>query len=554
MGKKVLETMCLLTFLLIMSLGPSGITNAQNIKRPEYVPGEIMVKFKPEVKKRDVILLKKKFNLATIKIFKKIAIHHLRIPKYLTVKKATEWLRRNTLVQYAEPNYIRYLDAVPNDPRINELWGLNNTAQTGGTPGADIDALKAWDITTGSPDVVVAVIDSGIDLDHEDLAANLWTNFEEISGNGVDDDGNGYIDDVNGWDFRDNDNDPTGTGGACVGHGTHVAGTIGAVGNNGEGVVGVNWRVTIMPLRVFGPSLGIFCSATDADLIEAIEYYTDFGIRVSNNSWGGNSRNQAMEEAIRASQSVFVAAAGNGGIDGIGDNNNARPFYPSSYNLDNIIAVAATDHNDLKSRFSNFGSPSVDLGAPGENIFSTLLNDKYGTLSGTSMATPHVAGAIALLLADDPGLTNMEIKWRILKGTDPIGLRVFTGGRLNVYNSLMLISEVEINLIPMSPTIINPGNSSDYEVIVSNSGVAPKSVTAMVYARIPNGTEITLEGPLSLTLAPEESLNGTFTAAVPAYAPLGFYKVVGRIWTSGFADFDEDEEIYEVVPALSTSD
>ena len=438
---------------------------------------------------------------------------------------------------------------MPNDPSFAELWGLDNTGQTGGTPDADIDAPGAWDIITGSSDGIVAVIDSGMDLDHEDLAANLWTNEAEFNGlPGIDDDGNGYVDDIHGWDFRNNDNDTTDSSAICAGHGTHVAGTIGAVGDNGVGVVGVNWGVKIMPLRSFGPFQGIFCAGNDDDIIEAILYYTDFGIRVSNNSYGGSPRNPAMEDAIRASHSVFVAAAGNGGNDGIGDNNNTTPHFPSSYNLDNIIAVAATDHNDQKARFSNFGSRSVDLAAPGEDILSTLVNDKYGFLSGTSMATPHVTGAAALLLADDPGLTNLEIKWRLLKGTDPIGIKVFTGGRLNVYNSLMLTSEVEIDIMPMSPTILNPGDSVNYEVTVANLGTVAKSATAMVYARMPDGTETTLQGPLSLDLAPGGSLNESFAEAVPTDAPLGVYRIVGRIWSSDFDDFDEDEEIYELIP------
>ena len=544
MGNKMLWKIGLTPLILTLIMVFTSMASGQNIEKPEYVPGELLVKFKPEVNETDIASLKADLGLEAIKILEKIAVHYLKLHKDTAIKKTVDLLRKSPLVEYAEPNYIRYLDTtIPNDPKLWGLLGLNNTGQTGGTPDADIDAPEAWDITTGDHAVVVAVIDSGMDLDHEDLAANLWINSGEIPGNGIDDDENGYIDDVNGWDFRDNDNDPTGTGRPCGGHGTHVAGTIGAKGDNGIGVVGVNWNVTIMPLRVLGPFLKIFCAANDADIIEAILYYTDFNVRVSNNSYGGGPKNAAMENAIRASHSVFAAAAGNSG-----QNTDVNPHYPSSYILDNIVSVAATDHNDQMAGFSNFGSQSVDLAAPGVNILSTVLNDGYGLLSGTSMASPHVAGAAAQLLADDPGLTNMEIKWRLLKGTDFLGLQVFTRGRLNVNNSLMLESEVVIDLIPAGPTGIQAGNTVDYNVTVRNDGASSKSVNYMVYARIPNGTEVTLQGPFSVNLNPSQSLTQSYNNTVPLSAPTGTYRVLARAWNSGFGDFDEDKENYNVVP------
>lgn len=527
----------ILFFMSFIALN-SGVF-AQDIEIPEYVPGELLVKFKPETDKSAITSLKADFKLETIKRFKRIAVHHLKLPENVAVKKMIDMLKKSPLVEYSEPNYIRYLNTVPNDPRSSELWGMHNEGQTGGTVDADIDAPEAWDISTGNSNVVVAVIDSGMDLNHEDLAANLWTNPGEIPGNGVDDDGNGYIDDVHGWDFRDNDNNPSGTGGACVGHGTHTAGTIGAVGNNGIGVVGVNWDVTIMPLRALGPFLGIFCSGNDADFISAIEYYTDFGVRVSNNSYGGGAFSSAMQNAIRASQSVFVAAAGNEN-----SNNDTRPSYPASYPLDNIVSVAATDHNDIRASFSNFGIQSVDLGAPGDDILSTLLNDSYGLLSGTSMASPHVAGAAGLLLGYDPDLTNMEIIWRLLKGTDPIGLQVQTGGRLNVFNSLKLISDITIDVANLGSTLINPGDNIDYQVSINGSGT-PITINAMIYARLPNGTEITLKGPGTFDL-PIGGVILNFTTTVPGGAPAGDYDIIGRVWTSGDQDFDEDNVVYTV--------
>ncbi len=535
--------------VLTALLGLQGFADGQTQGRPEFVPGEVLVKFKPEVTANIIANLKTQHGLDTIKVFRRTRIHHLRILSRLSVQEVITRLRQSPAVEYAEPNYFRYLNATPNDPRYPELWGLNNTGQTGGTPGADIRAPLAWEITTGSLSVVVADIDSGIDLTHEDLAANLWTNPGEIPDNGIDDDGNGFIDDVHGWDFRNGDNDPTDTSPLCSGHGTHTAGTIGAVGNNGIGVVGINWQVKLMPLRVFG---GIFCSGTDSNIIAAIEYYTDFGVRISNNSYGGGAFNQAVMDAIRASHSLFVAAAGNGGVDGIGDNNDVLPQYPANYGLHNIISVAATDHNDLLASFSNFGATSVDLGAPGVNILSTLPGDAYGFLSGTSMATPHVAGVAALLLAQDPGLTNIEIVWRILKGVDPVGIPVLTGGRLNAANALQLKSKVTVTVTPLGPTTVHPGDASSYQVTYTNSSPAPQTVTSLVLLRIQDGREVILQAPATFSLAGGETTSQTFAGTIPSPAPpalFGTNRLVGRVFTPGtFESFDEDEVIYQLVP------
>ena len=401
----------------------------------EHVKGELLVKFYSDAYDSEVALVIKALNGRIIKKFRIVGnLLHIQLPENLTVINAISLLKRNTVVEYAEPNYIRYATTVPNDPGFSYLWGLNNTGQTGGTVDADIDAPRAWDITTGSTNNVIAVIDTGVDMTHEDLSTNIWTNPGEIPGNGIDDDHNGYIDDVHGWDFYNNDNDPSDTN-RCK-HGTHVSGTIGAIGNNGKGVTGVNWDVKIMPLRFLG---GFLCSGSDANAIKAIEYATEKGVRISNNSWGGGGYNRALEDAIRNSEMIFVAAAGNGGRDGIGDNNDgANPEYPASYPLDNIISVAATDHNDLRASFSNYGLASVDLAAPGVKIASTIPGNKYAYFDGTSMATPHVSGVVGLLLSQNPVLENWQAIWKILQGVDKKGLPVLSGGRLNAYNSLIL--------------------------------------------------------------------------------------------------------------------
>jgi len=546
MLKKILCAMSLISLVVYTVIALSGSAIAQTPEGAEYVQGEFLVKFKPDVKKEAVVSLKSEFGLEAIKILKRTGIHHLKIGSNLTVQEMIEQLRCCPFVEYAEPNYIRYLDHTPNDPDYSQMWGLDNTGQTGGTPDADIDAPEAWDIQTGSSSVVVAVIDSGIDLTHEDLAANLWTNSGEIPDNGIDDDGNGYIDDVHGWDFRSNDNDPSDTSSACAGHGTHVAGIIGAVGDNGLGIVGVNWDVRIMPLRCSGTSWGIFCAANDSDIIEAIEYYTDFGVQVSNNSYGGGPFSQAMEEVIRASHSVFVAAAGNDGT-----NNDTSPHYPSNCNLDNIIVVAAIDHNDQMASFSNFGGKSVDLGAPGDGILSTLPGNNYDIYSGTSMAAPHVTGAAALLLAKDSTLTNMEVKWRLLKGTDPTGLLVLTGGRLNVSNALLLEPEITMDIVPLGPTNIHPGESFSYEFTATNLSADPKTVEVTTFARHPDGSESSIVGPITIILSGNESISQSFDYTVPTGVPskyFGINRLIGRVWTYALEDLDEDEELYSLIP------
>ena len=303
-------------------------------------------------------------------------------------------------------------------------------------------AAEAWKAGhIGSDGVYVAVIDEGIDRKHRDLSANIWTNpFETLDG--ADNDGNGYVDDIRGWDFANDDNtiyDPKSSSDTSTdAHGTHVAGTIGASGGNGTGVVGVNWNVTIIPAKFLGSDGG-----TTWDAIQAIDYVTDLKLRhglnivATNNSWGGSGYSQALYDAIEDANDagiLFVAAAGNGGSDGIGDNNDSTPNYPASYASTNIIAVAAINKNGGKPSFSNYGATSVDLGAPGAGIYSTTPRNTYRSYSGTSMATPHVTGAVALYASTHPGASASEIRDAIFSSTVPttsMSGRTVTGGRLN---------------------------------------------------------------------------------------------------------------------------
>ena len=346
------------------------------------------------------------------------------------VEDAIARLSQLKSVAYAEPDFVVKADAIPNDPSFGLLWGMQNTGQTvnadPGVAGADARATGAWDIRTGDANFVVAIIDSGTLLTHPDLAANIWTNAGEIAGNGIDDDANGYIDDVNGWDFFSIDNDPNDGG-----HGTHTAGTVGAVGNNGIGVAGMAWNCKLMALRFLGPTGGF-----TSDAILAVQYATRKSVKVSNNSWGGGGFSQGLFDAIAASRTVghlFVASAGNSN-----QNSDTIPSYPAAYNLDNIISVAATDNNDARASFSNFGPVSVDLGAPGVNILSTY-GTSYAYLNGTSMAGPHVAGVAALVCMQNPTWTYAQVRNQILSTARPVaGLAGLctTGGVLNAAAAL----------------------------------------------------------------------------------------------------------------------
>ncbi len=347
-------------------------------------------------------------------------------------------------VDYAEPDFVLHLYNTPGDPSFGLLWGLENTGQSGGISGADIGAPRAWGITTGSSEMVVGVTDTGVDYTHEDLAANIWTNPGEIPGNGIDDDNNGYVDDIHGINAITGSGDPMDD----EGHGTHVAGTIGAVGDNGVGVTGVNWNVKMMALKFLDASGGGYTS----DAIECLDYVLmmknnhGVNIRLTNNSWGGGGYSRALYEAIDAAGKagmLFMAAAGNSST-----NNDAAPSYPASYELDNIISVASVNNRDGLSSFSSYGKKSVDLGAPGSNILSTLPGNAYGFYSGTSMATPHVAGAAALIWAGTPSYDATQVKALILSSVDPVAVlqnTTVTGGRLNVANALYTLKPPSAN-------------------------------------------------------------------------------------------------------------
>jgi subtilisin family serine protease len=420
----------------------------------------VIVKLKPTASASEITNLQAEIGVTKVTTASQFGIDIWDIPAG-NVEETISAYENDPRIEYIEPDYIISLEDVektsptqensatitpqtttPNDPSYPQLWGLNNTGQSGGTPDADIDAPEAWDIQTGNPNTVIGVIDTGVDYNHPDLVGNIWTNPGEIAGDGIDNDSNGYIDDIRGWDFAYNDNDPM----DVQSHGTHVSGTIAAKGNNGIGVTGVNWNAKILPLKFLNDS----GSGDTSNAILALNYATAKGVKITNNSWGGGGYSQGLYDAINTAGqqgALFIAAAGND----YGNNNDILPAYPASYNLPNIISVASTDHNDALSYFSNYGPTTVDLGAPGEEIYSTTPGGNYGLKSGTSMATPHVSGGAALVWSQNPTWTAQQVKNQLLGTTDAIpalsGITV-SGGRLNINNALGGYSPPPPPLVP----------------------------------------------------------------------------------------------------------
>ncbi len=392
---------------------------------------------------------------------------HLSLGGGVSVNDAIALLSSPALsgaVVYAEPDYIVRTCVIPNDTHFSRLWGMHNTGQTvngvTGTPDADIDGPEAWDVYTGNPNFVIAVIDTGMNYNHPDLAANRWENPGEIPNNGIDDDGNGFVDDFYGWNFYSNNNNPYDTG-----HGTHVAGTVGAVGNNGTGVVGVNWRCKLMPIKFLGSGGG-----TTTGAINSIQYAVLMGVKVSNNSWGGGGYSSSLRSAIENSKSVghiFVCAAGNNG-----SNNDNNPFYPAAYDNTNLIAVAATTSKDAKASWSNYGKNTVDLGAPGANIYSTYGSSGYAYLDGTSMASPHVAGVVALVYGKNPNSPWASVRDQVLSTVRPITAlanNTVTGGVVNAAAAIGYTPNQPPVLTVLSPT---PGSQFVQGSPVTFSGTA----------------------------------------------------------------------------------
>ena len=411
----------------------SGCYLAEDVEplRTAEVEGEYVVGISDAASEADILALAERegLELAELRNGDRLAV--LVDASARAREDVVALLDADEATAYAEPQFIYHPSRQVNDFG-DYMWGLNNTGIAGGTQGADTDAFAAWDLATGAG-VVVAVIDTGVDVTHPDLVPNLWTNPGEIPNNGVDDDGNGYVDDVNGYDFVHRDADPDDN----EAHGTHVAGSVAARGDDGYGVPGLAFEAKIMSLKFMDRGWGGTASAA----AEAINYAVNNGADIINASWGGAGQSYAIRNAINYARSrgvLFVTAAGNEGR-----NNDSYASYPANYGIDNIISVAASDRRDGLAGFSNYGANKVDLAAPGVDIVSTLPGDTWGYMDGTSMASPYVAGAAALVKSVAPAnMSVQELRLTLLSSVDPLvsgSSRVATGGRLNARAALDLV-------------------------------------------------------------------------------------------------------------------
>ncbi len=415
---------------LILALGAGCAAEQQSAEAPTaFVKGEVLVAYHKDLAQTGEDDLLARFALSRLRRHQNLRLDLLSIDDNSDVASKIERLRHDPDVLFAEPNFIHTAQKLPAEWN-QQHWSLHNEGAYGPTD-VDIDAAEAWEISTGSKDVVVAVIDTGVSWSHPDLQGNTWVNPGEVSGNGVDDDGNGYADDVVGWDFYGDDNYPSDSDG----HGTHVAGIIGAQGDNGQGTAGVAWDVSLMAIRYLGPQGG-----TTSDAVSAIEYAVDNGADVINASWGSTGYSSSIRSAISYANDhdvLFVTAAGNMGVD-----LDRYSFYPAEYDLPNIVSVASINYQDKLASSSCYGASSVDLAAPGEPIYSTYPGDDYAWLSGTSMAAPAVSGAAALALSVDPGLGAAELRQLLMDSADVTGTlsgKTVSGGRLNAYSLLQAV-------------------------------------------------------------------------------------------------------------------
>ena len=428
-----------LTMSVVCALAISAFAavHSKSNKRmgPQAVPGQYVVVLKAPAREMQLDAFAQTLGGEIVDRLRDNMILIQRDPKESRVE-AIASLTGHRFVAAVDPNWIYHITKSPNDTEYSKLWGMSNTGAPDsegikGVKGVDIGAEKAWETTTGSKNVVVAIIDTGIDFAIPDLKDNAWTNVKEANGvAGVDDDKNGYVDDIHGYNFSENKGDSTDDNG----HGSHCAGTIGARGDDGAGVAGVNWNVSLMAVKFLDAN----GSGTLANGVKAIDYARKNGAKVLSNSWGGGPFTQALFDVISATEKadeLFIAAAGNDASD-----NDADPGYPASYKIENIISVAAVDARGELADFSNYGATTVHLAAPGVNIYSTApAPTNFQFMSGTSMATPHVAGAAALLLADNPNQSYLQLKKRLIAGARPLHSlkgKTVSGGMLDVSYAL----------------------------------------------------------------------------------------------------------------------
>ncbi len=474
--------------------------------QPKYRSDHILVRFRPGTAPNLVAAVHSAMNAQVVKSWGTVnGLQLVRLPAGARLKEFIRAYRSNSSVLYAEPDYVVHALGAPNDPQFSQLWGLQNTGQAGGKPGADIHAIQAWNLSTGNSSIVVAVIDTGIDYHHQDLASNVWSNpaafSETIDGVSVNcGAGTHGFNAVAGTCDPLDDND----------HGSHVSGTIGAVGNNSIGVVGVNWNVQIMACKFLDANgSGLLSDAiTCLDFVKSMK---DRGVNIvaTNNSWGGSEFSQALGDAIQAQQQdgiLFIAAAGNNFSD-----NDIVPSYPGDYFYPNILTVAATSRLDEVAAFSNIGRHTVHLGAPGQEILSTTRNNTYSVFNGTSMATPHVTGVAALLAAQSTGRDWRTIRNLIVAGGDTIPAlsQTISGKRLNAFGAMSCSNSiVSERLQPVSDTIpATVGQAVTLAALNINCGEPAGSVQVTVS---PGGQSITLLD--NGTGADQASGDGIYTA------------------------------------------
>lgn len=484
----------------------------RNLLAADFVPGELVIQYDADLSPL-MMVTNQQLGAEVIEEIDPVdegaaTVARVRVPVGRDLMSIAQEYQRMPGVLTAEPNYILKKAAVSNDPfyASGQLWGTySNDSPTafggsGTTNTFGSGAEEAWGNNfVGSSEVVIAVIDEGIDVNHPDLKPNIWVNPGEIANDGIDNDGNGRVDDVNGWDFFNNDKTVY-DGGSGDTHGTHVAGTIGAVGGNGIGVAGVAWNVKMISAKFLGPTGGSISAA-----IQAVDYLTNLkvnhGVNIvaTNNSWGGGGYSSALHAAIiRAANAgiLFVAAAGNSSL-----NNDTSANYPSNYSTlvgvsgtpaasyEAVIAVASTTSSGGLSSFSNYGATQVDIGAPGSSILSTLPGNSYGTYSGTSMATPHVTGAIAVYAAAKPNASAAEIREAILGSAVPtssLAGRTVTGGRLSVLDAINYVSVPTISIASASAaeSVSGVAGAIDFRVTLS----APLTEDISVNYATANGT------------------------------------------------------------------
>lgn len=475
--KKVARSILMLVIICLLQ---AGVISEQHSGSAQsvYVAEELLVKFDPSSPQLASVA-HLKLGATVVRDFAHINWQHVRLPKGMSVAEGLVEYRKLGVIA-AQPNFIYRVAAVPNDPMYGELYAMNK-----------IQAPVVWNTTTGSPNIVVAVIDTGIDYTHEDLNANMWRNPGEVPANGLDDDANGYVDDIYGIDVARNDSDPEDE----YNHGTHVAGTIGAVGNNGVGIAGVNWSVRLMSVKLFDHT----GESTSAMAVACFQYVTmmknrGVNVRITNNSWGGPPEGEddlALEDAIEAAGEagiLNVCAAGNQGR-----NIDPAPFYPASFSSPGIISVASSDSNDDRSGFSNYGVTSVDLAAPGSNILSTNIGvSSYGYKSGTSMAAPQVAGAGALLLANNPALSVAALKAALMNSVDVLPQwigNVASHGRLNIARTLQNTTPCNFSLSSTSHFFAVTGGEESVNVTATNGcGWTAKSNADWITIQSATGT------------------------------------------------------------------